>query len=92
MSECLRRLVTVTTKDFLHPILQLQLPLLQLDLFEMFRFLQIRLGGKFVEAIVELAVLGGELSELFVILQQEFLQLLGVCGHSPPPCSGSVGA
>jgi hypothetical protein len=54
--------------------------------------LPIVLDGEIVEATFKFGVLDRELTELIISAQQELLQLFGVCGHSPPPCSWSSGS
>jgi hypothetical protein len=75
----------VTPQDVLHAVLQLELPLLQVRFFELFRLGEVMLLGEFVESIFELAMLGGELVELLVGLQQQFFQVLRLLIHAPPP-------
>jgi hypothetical protein len=77
--------VSVSLEDLLHPILHLQLALLQRDFFEVFGFGEIRPGGKLTESIFELVMLGEELVKFFVGLQQLLCRVLRLSIHAPPP-------
>jgi hypothetical protein len=66
----------VAPEDVLHPVLELQLALLQGDFFDLFGLGEVLLVVELVQAIVEFVMLGGELVELLVRLQQQFLEVL----------------
>jgi hypothetical protein len=77
--------VAIPTHDVFHPILQLQLALLDRDFLELFRIRKEMLRFQFVQAVVELAMNGGEVAEFRIGLQKVFLQLLRICWHALPP-------
>jgi len=60
-------------QDVFHPVLELQLLLLEGDFFELFGFGEVGLGGELVQAIFKFVMLRGELVELVVRLQQQVL-------------------
>jgi hypothetical protein len=62
--------------DRFHAILDLQLAFLEGDLFDLLGLGQVGLGDEFVQAILELVMLGGEVVELLVRLQQQCLEVL----------------
>jgi hypothetical protein len=66
----------MTADDVFHPVLELELPLLQRDLFELFGFGKVVLGGEFVEAILKFVMLGGEIVKFLVRLQQQIPEAL----------------
>ena len=68
--------LTMTPEDVLHAVCELQLPFLQGDFFELFGFGKVMLGGEFVEPTFEFVMLGSELVELLVGLQQQLFQVL----------------
>jgi hypothetical protein len=70
-------------KDALHPVLQVQLALLQLNFFDLLVFRKEGAGGKFVETIVQLVVLEGQLAKLLVRLHQEVAKLVRIDRHTP---------
>jgi len=61
-------------EDVFHSIFELQLSLLQRYGFKLLGFGEIRFRGEFVQAIFQFVMLDGELVELLVRLQQQFLQ------------------
>jgi hypothetical protein len=69
-------LLSVAPEDVLHPVLELQLALLQGDFFDLFGLREVVLVVELVQATVEFVMLGGELVKLLVRLQQQFLQVL----------------
>src|SRR5262249_53365413 len=75
------------TDDVFHPILQLQLALFQGDFFDLFGFREVMFCVEFVQATFEFVMLGGELMKLLVRLQQQFLEVLRLLIHAPPPCA-----
>jgi hypothetical protein len=78
------------TEDVLHAILELELPLLQGNFFDLFRFGKVGLGGELVESIFELVVLVGEVVKLRVGLDEDFPQTMRLRFHLRPPCLGAV--
>jgi hypothetical protein len=66
----------MAAEDVLHPILDLELALLQVDFFELFGLGEVMLRGEFVKATFEFVMLGGEVMKLLVRLQQQFLEVL----------------
>src|SRR5438128_1999411 len=77
--------LAMAPEDVFHPVFQLELPLLQSDFFELFRFGKVMLGGQLMQAIFEFVMLGGQLVEFLVRPQQHILEILRLCIHAPPP-------
>src|SRR5206468_1458681 len=75
--ENLRVLVLpMTTDDVLHPIFELQLPLLEVHFFDLFGLGEVRLLDEFVQSTFELVMFVGEVMKLFVGLHQELPQVV----------------
>jgi hypothetical protein len=76
----------MTAQYIFHPVLELEFALFEGDFFDLLWFRQVGFARKFVEAIVEFVMLGGELTELLVSFEQKLLQLLDIRGvHARPP-------
>ena len=80
----------MTAHDVLHPVLELQLSLLEGDFFSLFGFGEVWLGGQLVQAMFQLVVLGGQLVKLFIALQQLLFDGFSGPAHAPPPSLGRV--
>lgn len=66
----------VAPHDVFHAVLQLELALLQLVLFELFLIGEVRGGGQCGQTDVQVVMRGGEGTKLFVSLQQMLPQAL----------------
>ena len=84
--------VAVPAQNRLHLILEIQLPLLEGDFFELFGFGEVMAVGQVVNLFAEVVMLRGQSAVLLVALQQFALQLFEVCRHfrllwKDPTCS-----
>ena len=71
-----------TPHDVFHPILELELPLLDRGLFEVLGFGEVGFAGKVRETLLEFLVPGGQFPELIVGLEKHGAVVLNVDGHA----------
>jgi hypothetical protein len=67
--------LSMTPEDVLHAIFDLQLAFLERGFFELFGFRKVLFGGELAQSIFELVMLGKEVVEFFIRLQQLILQV-----------------
>jgi hypothetical protein len=71
-----------TPHDVFHPILELELPLLNRGLFEVLGFGEVGLDRKVCESLLEFLVPGGQFPELIVGLEKHGAVVLHVDSHA----------
>jgi hypothetical protein len=80
----------VASKDAFHLILQLEFLFFEGDFFDLFGLGEVVPLGVIVKSFVEIVMLGGELSELRIRLQEFSLQLFEICRHLRPSFANGV--
>src|SRR5690606_14030598 len=81
----------IPAQDVLHPVLQPQLLLLDLDFFELFLLAEEMAGCELVQAPIEFLMPAGQIAEFVIRGQQALPQFVRVDSHVPPPCKEVAG-
>jgi hypothetical protein len=78
-------LLPVLPQDGFHAVFHVEFPLFQSGFFELLVVGQVGLANELLQAILEFVVLGGEVMEFLVGLQQQCPKVLRLLIHGPPP-------
>jgi hypothetical protein len=78
-------LVPMLPQDGFHAVFQVKFPFLESGFFDLLVVGQVGLANELLQAILEFVMLGREVMEFLVGLQQQCPEVLRLLIHGPPP-------